>query len=168
MPCADTVQVEDHTEWILRTFDEIAAKGDRNLSEEEFHDVLDRCEAEILRRFKEIDLPLTHTFTPGLYIRQIFMPAGALLTSQIHNTEHPFTISIGLCTVFTRTEGVQLYGAPYTGITKPGTKRLLYIHEDTVWTTYHPNPDNLKDPEEIGDKILIKRENPLLLKEDYV
>ena len=50
---------------------------------------VDAAEWEILNRYggeeqppgEELDfLPLTHRFTPGLYIRQIFMPAGTLLT----------------------------------------------------------------------------------------
>jgi hypothetical protein len=28
--------------------------------------------------------------------------------------------------------------APYTGITLAGTRRVLYIVEDCIWTTYHP------------------------------
>lgn len=27
--------------------------------------------------------------------------------------------------------------APYSGVTKPGTKRLIYINEDTIWATVH-------------------------------
>ncbi|WP_075081416.1 hypothetical protein [Terrimicrobium sacchariphilum] len=82
-------------------------------------------------------MPLKHRFVPGMYIREIFIPAGTLLTSRVHQTEHPFTISMGDISVVTPGGGVTRLKAPYTGITKPGTRRMLYAHENTIWTTYH-------------------------------
>lgn len=77
-----------------------------------------------------------HTFTPGLYTREIFMPAGSLIVSRIHMFEHPFVISQGKVSVYDGKEVVTLT-APFQGVTSPGTKRLLYVHEDTTWTTFH-------------------------------
>jgi hypothetical protein len=88
--------------------------------------------------FIPIDLPLEHRFTPGLYIRTIFMPAGTLLTSKIHKTEHPFCVTKGVVDVFDDDNGPVRITAPHMGVTKPGTRRVLRIIEDTVWTTYHP------------------------------
>jgi hypothetical protein len=86
-------------------------------------------------------MPLTHRFTPGLYCREIFMPKGTLLTSKIHKTEHQFIISKGSVSVWTEDGGVTRLTAPFHGITKPGTRRILYIHEDTIWTTFHPTTE---------------------------
>lgn len=88
---------------------------------------------------KELDwLPLTHRFTPGMYIREIFMPAGSVVVSKIHKTTHPFVISQGVVSVYDQSKGTsETLSAPHTGITGPGTQRLLYIHEDTIWTTFH-------------------------------
>jgi quercetin dioxygenase-like cupin family protein len=97
--------------------------------------------------------PLTHTFTDGIYVRQIFMPKGMLIVSKIHKYEHPYFVLSGRVSVLTE-DGVQDIVAPYSGITKPGTKRLLYIHEDTVWTTIHPT--KLKDLKKIEDKIIAR------------
>jgi hypothetical protein len=94
----------------------------------------------------QIHCPLEHRFTPGLYIREIRMPKGAVIVSRKHLTEHPFIVSQGHAAVLTD-EGVQQIRAPYCGITKPGTQRILYIHEDCVWTTFHPT--NETDPEKI-------------------
>ena len=96
---------------------------------------------------KEIDwLPLTHRFTPGMYIREIFMPAGSFVVTKIHKTEHPFVISQGLVSVW-KNGTVEHLQAPHTGITLPGTQRFLYVHEDTIWTTFHVT--NLTDIEEL-------------------
>jgi len=95
--------------------------------------------------------PETHSFTPGLYIRELFMPAGSVLTSRTHVTEHPYVVSQGRATVYSEVDGVREVVAPLTGITKAGTKRLLFIHEDMTWTTFHVT--DLTDVEEI-EKVI--------------
>lgn len=92
---------------------------------------------------------LNHIFTPGLYVREIFMPKGMLLTSRIHLTEHPFVISCGVASIWDDEKGWVTMSAPHTGITKPGTRRILYIHEDTIFSTFHLNPENETDPDRI-------------------
>lgn len=117
---------------------------------------IDALEVKMLAEGVVVDLPLNHRFTPGLYIRTIFMPAGTLLTSKIHKTEHPYVVSLGRAMVLTDTEGWQEIKAPYHGVTMPGTRRVLYIVEDCVWTTYHPtgemgvNLDGLDETERLA------------------
>jgi hypothetical protein len=105
-----------------------------------------------------------HRFTPGLYIREIFMPAGMLCVSKVHNTEHPYIISKGVVSVFIPGKGVDVLSAPHTGITLPGTRRLLYIHEDVIWTTFHPT--DLTDLEEIEQAIIRPYTNHRLASSD--
>ena len=100
------------------------------------HDFIDQVELKIIES-EPIDFPMTHRFTPGMYIRQIFMPAGSILTSMIHKTTHPFVISKGDISVWTKETDTVRFKAPHTGITTPNTRRLLYAHEDTIWTTFH-------------------------------
>ena len=80
--------------------------------------------------------PLKHTFSDGLYIREIFMPKGQLFTTGIHKQEHPYFVQKGKVKVLTE-NGMQHIQAPYNGITKPGTKRVIYTEEDTIWITVH-------------------------------
>lgn len=131
------------------------------LTYEEAMSLVDRVEEELVKSGKELaDFPVVHRFTPGLYAREIFMPAGSLLTSKIHNTEHPFVISSGKVSVWTREHGVITLSAPHTGITLPGTRRVLFVHEDTTWVTFHLNPDDCKDVDVIGERILADHKNP--------
>ena len=127
-------------------------------------DRIDTLESVMTENFESIVCPLIHRFTPSMYIREIFMPKGSLITSKIHMTEHPFTISKGKVSVSIDGDDWQIYEAPYTGITKIGTRRVLYIEEDCVWTTYHVNEDNCTDVEVIEDRILDKYVNKLLVK----
>lgn len=125
----------------------------------------DKIEYAMVESDEKIDLPLSHVFTPGLYVRTIFMPAGSLVMSMTHKTRHPFVITTGEVEVVTP-DGVVTHIAPYMGITQPGTKRFLRVKQDTTWTTFHANPENLTDPDEIGELILEKSENPLLDPDD--
>jgi hypothetical protein len=122
------------------------------------HEIIDRAE-ELLTLTEPVVMPLKHRFTDGMYIREIFMPAGTLLTSKIHKTNHPFVVTSGKCIVYDgdKTETIT---APYTGITQPNTRRLLYIEEDTTWITFHAT--NKTDVAEIEKEIIIDRKNDLV------
>jgi hypothetical protein len=124
---------------------------------------LDVLEAEMFKH-PQVHCPLVHRFTPGLYIREIFMPAGSVVTSARHMTCHPFVVSKGDVSVYEEDREVGRYKAPYTGITQPGTRRLLYMHEDTIWTTFHVTDKT--DPDEIAKDIAEVEINPLLSQAD--
>lgn len=97
--------------------------------------------------------PLKHSYGDGCYIREIFMPKGTLIISKIHKKTHPYFVMKGKASVVTE-NGVEIIEAPYQGITKAGTKRALYIHEDMIWTTVHvtEETDLVKIEEEIISK----------------
>jgi len=127
---------------------------------------IDELEKAIVDNLPLIDCPLVHRFSDGMYIREIFMPKDSIVTSKIHNTNHPYTISKGKALVqIDGSEWVELQ-APYTSITMPGTRRVLFIVEDCIWTTYHPiermkleyndlsEQDNQNIVDEIEDEII--------------
>jgi len=87
-------------------------------------------------RFGDDACPLKHSFGDNIYVREIFMPKGMLITSKIHKTDHPFFVLTGELSVLTG-DGLYKIRGPYFGMTKAGTKRVLYIHEDTHWITVH-------------------------------
>jgi hypothetical protein len=84
----------------------------------------------------QVDLPLTHYFADGVYVRQIFMPAGTVVVGKIHMREHVNIVSCGDVTCFTEFQVARFQG-PKTFISTPGTKRALYVHEHTIWSTIH-------------------------------
>jgi len=104
-------------------------------------------------KFGDDVAPLKHVFCNGLYIREITMAKGMFIVSKIHKTTHPYFVLKGDVSVITE-EGLVRIKAPYSGITKAGTQRILYTHEDTVWTTIHKT--KLKDLAKIEKKIIAK------------
>ena len=91
--------------------------------------------------------PLKHLFGNGIYIREIFNPAGQLLVTQIHRKDNAFFLMKGKMTIMSE-DGETTIEAPYYGLTKAGTKRIIYVHEDCIFITVHPtNAKNVKDAE---------------------
>ncbi len=84
-----------------------------------------------------VEAPVQHFFAEGLYSRRITMPKGMLLTSKIHAHDHFYFVLTGSATVWTEDDGMVHISAPYAGITKAGTRRILYIHEECIWQTVH-------------------------------
>jgi hypothetical protein len=115
-------------------------------------------------QFPQVDCPLVHRFTDGMYIREIFMPGGTAVTTLRHKTNHPFVITRGRVSVWN--DGVvEELQAPYVGITNPGTRRLIIVHEDTVWITFHNTEKT--DPDEIAETICEVDVNPMLDENDH-
>lgn len=123
----------------------------------------DILEKSLENSFPPADFPLQHTFTKGLYSRKIFIPAGSFVTSKIHMTEHQFVILRGSATFWDPHLGTVLLRAPHTGITKPYTRRILFVHEDFEMATFH-NTDKTT-PQEVEDDITMHYVNPLLERE---
>ncbi len=92
-------------------------------------------EAE-LSKLPQAELPIAHHFAKGVYAREMTMRAGELVIGKIHRLQHLSIISQGDVAVATEF-GIRRYRAPFTFVSEPGAKRVIYAHEDTVWTTIH-------------------------------
>lgn len=107
------------------------------------------------------DVPIVNVFTPGLYGRQVFIRAGVAIVTRIHKVRHQFVVSAGVIEVEDETGKREILRAPHFGITEPGTQRKLIAYEDTVWTTFHPNPTDETDPDRIVELVTEAHDNPL-------
>ena len=81
--------------------------------------------------------PVKHHFAPGAYGREMTIPAGLVVVGKIHKHAHINVISKGRVQVFTEQDGVLELAAPCTFVSSPGTKRVVHVLEETVWTTVH-------------------------------
>jgi hypothetical protein len=109
--------------------------------------------------------PVKHTFADGLYIREIFNPAGQILITKVHKKQHTFFLSKGKMSIVTE-DGIKTIEAPYNGVTEAGTKRLIYTHTDCVFTTVHAT--ELKDVKEIESTLVSDEYENDLLESDYI
>jgi len=95
--------------------------------------------------------PVKHTFAGGCYIREIYNPAHELIVTKIHKKEHPFFLMKGEMSILTE-EGIQNIKAPYQGVTKPGTKRAIYTHEECIFITVHATENTTI--EDVEDEVV--------------
>ena len=122
-----------------------------------------------LQHLPQVDCPVRHFFVPGMYAREMTIPAGTVLTGAVHKTEHLSTISAGRILVQTD-DGVKDIRAPFTFVSKPGAKRAGVAMETTVWTTYHATSTTDLDAlveeltESRADELLGGPDNRQLLK----
>ena len=113
----------------------------------------------------EDGLPLTHTFSEGVYAREIFMPKGMIVAGHIHTTTHLNIVSQGRAKVWmSDTNTIVDIVAPYTFESKAGVRKVLFIEEDMFWTTVHLT--NLTDVRKIEDAVLDKKASENMKLED--
>ncbi len=116
---------------------------------------VDRLQAACAQ-LPQTEMPLTHLFTPGLYAREIFVPKGTLVVTKIHKKEHPFVILAGSANIWTADSGVVTLSAPYVGVTKAGTRRVLLTTEDCRWITFHPTMET--DLDKLEEELIVPRD----------
>lgn len=97
----------------------------------------------------QVELPILHDFSKGVYCRQILMPKGTLVIGKTHKTEHLNIVMSGSASVLIDGE-VKFVKAPHVFNSGKGIKKVLYIHEDMIWATIHlTNETKLKELEKL-------------------
>jgi hypothetical protein len=103
----------------------------------------------------QVELKVTHHFAPGIYMRELFIPKGVTLTGKIHKTEHLNILSQGDISVYTD-QGIKRLTASTVIKSDPGTKRVGYAHEDSVWITVHQNLTEERKTDKIEEMLIAK------------
>jgi hypothetical protein len=104
-----------------------------------------RLEAALLESPElQVDLRIEEDFCDGLYARTMHIPAGVAVTGAVHSKECFFLVRIGEIAL-TTDEGVQKLQAGAMLHSRAGIKRAAFAITDCVVTTFHPNPDDVRD-----------------------
>lgn len=101
-----------------------------------------------------VNCPLKHSFSDGIYIREIFIPKDVVLTGKIHKHSHPNFLLQGEVEVFTEFNGIEILKAPMSIVSNAGTKRVVKTLTDTIWVTVHANPTNTTDLNKLEKEII--------------
>jgi hypothetical protein len=99
--------------------------------------------------------PVTQHFAPGLYGREVLLPAGMLAIGKIHKTGHISVISKGHG-VFHTENGSVPFAAPHTFVSPPGVMRAVHAITDVIWTTFHAT-DAVGTPDEMKAILTVER-----------
>jgi hypothetical protein len=118
---------------------------------------VDRLQSAMMA-LPQVDCPLIHRFTPGMYSREIFNPKGVLIVTKVWKVEHQFALIKGKLSVMAEDGTVAHIQAPHVGITKIGTRRVIFAHEDSVFVTFHANPTDETSIEKLEESLLFPHE----------
>ena len=99
------------------------------------------------------NFPLKHTFADGIYVRQMDMKADSLVVGAIHNHLHVWFLLTGHLAVSTE-DVIEEFVAPCYVVASPGSKRVIYAMEDSIFVNIHKNPENIKDIEKLEKEIV--------------
>jgi len=89
-----------------------------------------------------------HHFAPGMYCRELTLPALHIVVGKIHKHAHFMAVLKGKAIVYTE-HGEDLVEPGYITISQPGAKRVVVTLEDTTFVTIHSNTSNTEDLSQI-------------------
>lgn len=90
---------------------------------------------EIMLAEDQIDCPVQHYFGPGIYVREIFLPAGIYVMGHAHKKPTMNILQKGKMVVLVNGEA-RVIESPYTFNSEPGRK-FAYVIEDCVFQNIH-------------------------------
>lgn len=122
---------------------------------------LKKIESVMLQR-EQVDIPVEHTFSGGVYIRQIFIPKGTIAMGKRHRHETCNILVSGELSIYMgkNIPMIKVKG-PYLFTSKPNTKKFVYCHKDTIFMNIHPTKET--DLEKIEKEFIITEEEYELL-----
>lgn len=121
------------------------------------NDQIESLEKELLN-LPQVECPLKHNFAPGVYMREITMPAGSFIIGHEHLTEHFNVVLTGKARVMI--DGViEDIVAPCYFISKPNVRKVLFILEEMKFATIHPTDETSV---EVLESTLVRKSNSFI------
>ena len=96
--------------------------------------------------------PLTHSFSDGVYIREMSMLKDGIVIGKIHNKSQTWFLMKGKIKVATE-DGIVVYTAPTYVNAPAGAKRVVQAIEDSVFINVYPNPDNTTNIKTLEERL---------------
>jgi hypothetical protein len=129
---------------------------------------IERLQSE-MAAMPQAELVTEHSFSPGMYLRKVYRPAGTLIVGKVHKEPHFFLCAKGEIIAWTETGMRHLYAGDVVE-SKPGTKRVTLAVTDAIGITIHrTDKTDLDDIEteliEPDTAALFDSSNKLKLKE---
>ena len=98
-------------------------------------DQIDRLQAEMVK-MPQAKLQTEHFFSPGMYCRRVFRPAGTLIVGKVHKAPHFFLCAMGEIIAWTESGMKKLRPGDVVEC-QPGTKRVTLAVTDAIGITIH-------------------------------
>lgn len=121
-----------------------------------------RSQQEAIRRLAfaladgpTIDVEPVHRFAPGLYVREITVPAGSVIVGKVHKHE-TVNILVKGSALLACDGKLEKVSAPLTFVSAAGRQKAAYVLEDMTWINVHPTTET--DLRVIEDQFIEKDE----------
>lgn len=138
---------------------DITLRPEQGLINSSFMNMVDNLEQTLLgsdlpgvAKGDDGTFPLKHSFSDGIYVREMFMRKGGLVIGKMYKISHTWFLLSGELEIAT-SEGNNHYIAPCYVTAPVGTKRVLHALEDSVFVNVYPNPDNIIDIETLENLL---------------
>lgn len=89
-----------------------------------------------MAKMPQAELVTEHFFSPGMYCRRVYRPAGTLIVGKVHKEPHFFMCAKGEIIAWTEA-GMRKLQAGDIVESKPGTKRVTLAVTDAIGVTIH-------------------------------
>jgi len=99
------------------------------------------------------EVPIKHSFADQIYIRQMNLKKGHVIVGAIHNHLHAWFLLTGHVVINNNGEIIEHVAPCYT-ISTPGSQRLIYALEDSIFVNVHKNPTNTENIKELEKEIV--------------
>lgn len=113
---------------------------------------IDSLQAHMLK-LPQVKCEVLHRFAPGLYIREVSIPAGTMAIGHWQRHEHLNILLKGKVTILNDDGSTTRLEAPMMFVGKPGRK-VGYIEEDMVWQNIYATTET--DVEKLEEMFLDK------------
>lgn len=113
---------------------------------------VERLEAAMLA-VPQAPCAVVHRFAPGLYVREVTIPAGVFAIGHYQREPHLCVMTRGRVTLVGRDGATEEVIAPVTYIAQPGRK-VGYVHEDMTWLNIYATDET--DVEQLEARFLRK------------
>jgi hypothetical protein len=103
-----------------------------------------------LLKEQQASCPVVHRFGPGVYIREVFLPAGSLVVGHYHKKEHLNMMLQGSMLLLKGNGEIEQLEAPAC-LTAPPGRKVAYILNDVVWQNIYAT--NKKDVATLEEEL---------------
>jgi len=131
-PCSQSSQFEISPE----EFGKLTTREERRANIFALQSAIEHTEGAMTTEEAMVFVNTTHRFSDGVYAREVTIPKGFIVVGKIHKRINMTIISQGDVSVYDE-DGYRRLKAPCTFVQRAGIKRVVYAHEDTVWTNVH-------------------------------
>lgn len=109
----------------------------------------------------QVECPIDHHFSDGIYSRTMKVPAGTFVIGKIHRFKTLNIMTKGKALIYTGDgQPAKEINTPFTFVSDPMERKMAFFLEDSEWINVHPT--NETDLEKIEEKFIVPEEEYLI------